>query len=366
MSFEPNWVSLPSTTIDCILNERGITKNRFAEILGWELLKVNELMAGELSIDDTIAQKLQQTLGSSKDFWIYRQDIYDIRRKEIESRKASWIKCLPVKDMINKGWIRKTGNLLEECLAFFDVPNVEAWNSTYANTFSYASFRKSETYDSEIFSTSAWLRRGELITKNFKANKWDKDLFENKLFDEIKPLIKLKNPSVFLPRLTKICSDCGILLAIVPNISKCYASGATKFLSKEKALMILSFRFLLDDHFWFTFFHEAGHLILHEDKITRIEGGSLQNNNFEDEEIEANLFASECLIPYQLKDEFLNLKRNKREIISFANKASVSPGIVIGQMQHKELIRFEYLNSYKRRYSWDDINLGIQKALSVY
>jgi HTH-type transcriptional regulator / antitoxin HigA len=366
MSFNPNWVSLPSTTINSILDERGITKVMFAKGLDWNVEMVDELVTGKLSIDETIAQKLHQILGASKDFWLSRQEIYDLRRKEISAKQMNWLKSLPICDMIKNGWINKTTNLLEECLSFFNVPNIEAWHYNYEDALSQASFRKSPTFDSELYATSAWLRRAEIITRNYKHNNWNKDLFEQKLFEQIKPLIKIKNPSVFIPLLTKICADCGVLLAIVPTINKCHASGATKFLSKDTAIMILSFRHLSDDHFWFTFFHEAGHLIMHEDKFTRIESISSGTNNQDDEEVEANIFASECLIPYQLKNEFTKLKRNKRDIISFASKASISPGIVIGQMQHNQMIRYEYLNSYKRHYSWDDINNGIQKATLMF
>jgi hypothetical protein len=35
---------------------------------------------------------------------------------------------------------------------------------------------------------------------------------------------------------------------------------------------VMSFRYLTDDHFWFTLFHEIGHLILHEAVRVRAEG----------------------------------------------------------------------------------------------
>jgi len=117
-------------------------------------------------------------------------------------------------------------------------------------------------------------------------------------------------------------------------------------------------RYLSDDHFWFTFFHEAGHLILHgnredvyvemENKIDRV---------YDEKEEEANIFAAEALIPYTLHDKLKSVRSNKRKIIQFAQLAGISPGIVVGQMQFLGYIKYQYLNSYKRRYKWEDIDL---------
>ena len=134
----------------------------------------------------------------------------------------------------------------------------------------------------------------------------------------------------------------------------CRASGATKFLDNDKAMLLLSFRYLSDDHFWFTFYHEAGHIVLHKSKSPIIEENS-SNKTYSEEEREANLFAGEVLIPHELQSELSRLRGNKRNIISFAMKAGVSPGIVVGQMQHRGIIDHKYLNSYKRRYDWEEI-----------
>lgn len=119
-------------------------------------------------------------------------------------------------------------------------------------------------------------------------------------------------------------------------------------------MLLLSFRYLSDDHFWFTFFHEAGHIVLHKSNAAFIEDNS-PDKNYSNEEKEANIFAGEILIPHELQGELSRLRGNKRNIISFAMKAGVSPGIVVGQMQHRGIIDHKYLNSFKRRYDWNDI-----------
>ena len=52
-------------------------------------------------------------------------------------------------------------------------------------------------------------------------------------------------------------------------------------------------RYKKDDFFWFTFFHEAAHLLLHSKKETFVDDGT-DNDVIENE---ANDFATDFLIP---------------------------------------------------------------------
>jgi len=117
-------------------------------------------------------------------------------------------------------------------------------------------------------------------------------------------------------------------------------------------MILLSFRYLSDDHFWFTFFHEAGHLLLHGDKSLFIEDGSEVSIK---EENEANLFAQNILIPPDSRAEFLSLTPSRETIMKFAVKIGISRGIVVGQLQHQGRLKREQFNYLKRRYSVDDL-----------
>jgi len=128
----------------------------------------------------------------------------------------------------------------------------------------------------------------------------------------------------------------------------------TKFITPNKALLLLSFRYKSDDQFWFTFYHEAGHLLLHGKKQLFVE--MINEPLINQDEADANVFAQEMLIPFELQQELKAIKRKyRRTIVDFAMKAGISPGIVVGQMQHHGYIPFSYLNKFKRRYNWDDI-----------
>ena len=114
---------------------------------------------------------------------------------------------------------------------------------------------------------------------------------------------------------------------------------------------MLSFRYLSDDHFWFTFFHEAAHLILHREKYIFLEGDDRLSS---DEEEEANKFAADTLIPPEFQAEMMSLPAETRAVMRFARKVGVSRGIVVGQLQHRGLLRRNQLNNLKHRYTWSE------------
>lgn len=359
----PNWSSSPGSTISDILKEKSISENEFATKMEVSISEVKSLLYGYNEIDETLANKLQNTLGASSSFWLNRENQY----REVlnsfsssEEDKKAWLKTLPIKDMLAFGWIKKSDDLTNECLKFFAAPNIEAWNINYGVSNGNPAFRISSKLESKSTSIATWLRKGELVAKNIKCKKWNKELFINKL-DEIKTLTRQKDPKRFIPKLIEICADCGVAVAIVPTPSGCPASGATKFMSNDKALLLLSFRYLRDDNFWFTFFHEAGHLILHEKDRIHIEVTDKKKSYIDsDEELDANNFAAEVLVPYEYHIEMQNIRSNKRKLIAFASKMDVSPGIIVGQMQYNKFISYQYLNSYKRYFKWEEINKALK------
>src|SRR5262245_53695423 len=138
------------------------------------------------------------------------------------------------------------------------------YTSTYVGLQQIAAFRTSPSFDSQPSAVAAWLRQGEIETEAFDCNHWDPIRFRESLAD-IRSLTRQKEPRRFIPALQRCCAESGVAVAIVRAPKGCRASGATRFLTRHKALLMLSFRYLTDDQFWFTFFHEAGHLLLHGD-----------------------------------------------------------------------------------------------------
>ncbi len=160
----------------------------------------------------------------------------------------------------------------------------------------------------------------------------------------------MKSPGESCPKLQSICALCGVAVVFVPHLKGTYANGATKWLSPHKAIITLSLRGAFADIFWFSFFHELGHVLLHSKKQTFV---ASEETKDEDIEQEANEFASNTLIPPKDYEKFL-ARKDLREtlIISFARKLNIHSGIVIGRLQHDQKISFNQYSNLRARLVW--------------
>lgn len=353
--FNPDWVSPPGDTIADILVERSCSHLEFAQRMGFTAKHVNELVTSRAPISLETARRLELVLGASADFWIareiqYRGDIVQARTEVELKGQEAWLKELPVKEMLQFGWLSQVlfeGNPTAACLRFFGVADVQAWRNTYRNVLETAAFRTSPTFRSQPGAVAAWLRQGEIESAGLECKPWDAKLFQNTLLD-IRALTRKRDPRLFLPELTRRCAACGVAVAIVRAPAGCRASGATRFLSPSKALLLLSFRYLSDDHFWFTFFHEAGHLILHSKKTLFLEGMKASSA----EEREANEFSARTLVPPDFQSQLERLNVERHAIRNFAKNIGVSPGIILGQLQYLGKARQNQLTTLKARFRW--------------
>jgi len=355
--FTPNWASAPGNTVADLLSERNMSITSFASKLNTTADYVNQLIQGSVAINREISNKLEEILGPPSEFWLSRESHYREAVTRLRASEEAWLKELPLKDMISLGWIKADSkDLVSTCLDYFNVQNVTAWRNKYHVELSMVNFRTSSSFSPKSGAVAAWIRQCEIRSESIVCQPWDRKLFRLTL-KEIKELTKIKDPNVFIPKLIDLCAKCGVAVAIARTPPGCQASGATKFISNDRPLLMLSFRYLTDDHFWFTFFHEAGHLLLHDKRAIFLEGEN-KNGVVTKEESEANEFAANELISKELIPQMMKVSAaNKKAVVGFAMLAGVSPGIVIGQLQHYGRISHAKFNGYKRRFSWENIEI---------
>lgn len=147
------------------------------------------------------------------------------------------------------------------------------------------------------------------------------------------------------------CRRVGVAVVFVAELHGTHVSGATQWLSADRALIQLSCRYKSDDQFWHAFFHEAGHILLHGKREIFIDDSA--NNGTEEQEREAHEFASALLVPPAKLRHFLDdWAGDQTTIQRFADELGIAPGIVVGQLQHRKILEFHQLNSLKR-YQFD-------------
>ena len=355
--FEPDWISPPGETIADILEEKDLSSEDFARRIGQTSAHVKDLIDGRMPITPDVAKRLAEVLGASKSFWVAREAQYRRQLERSHSKagadtKVQWLAELPFRDMEDFGWIKPKSSATEDrysaCLSFFNVPDIPTWRDHYRGMLESYAFRTSTSFQMMPGAVAAWLRRGEIVAEAIPCKNWDKKLFKEAL-SEIRRLTWTSDPQVFLPKLQQLCAACGVAVVVARAPQGCRASGATRFLSPTKALLLLSFRYLSDDHFWFTFFHEAAHLLLHSKVAVFLEGADMVSTAEEDE---ANEFAMLTLIPQEHQNELKELGANGAVVIKFARRIGIAAGIVVGQLQHHGYIGRGQLNHLKRRYQW--------------
>lgn len=363
-TFQPDWFSKPGDTLSKLLAQRSVSAMQLANQMGCEPSIVRGLLAGTVAIDERLAELLARAVGGSSEFWKARQarfesDLARVSHSVAPDKAKAWVKTLPLRQMAEAGWISQVNDraaAIRQALSYFDVADPDEWEGKYTHFQNSFAFRTSAHFEAKMGAVAAWLRQGEIEAASILCSTWHPARFRAEL-ENLRVLTKAKNPAYFIPKLRAVCARAGVAVVFVRAPAGCRASGASRFLPDAKrALIILSFRHLSDDHFWFSFFHEAGHLLLHGEQSTFVDGGGAAANK---KEAEANAFAAGILVPVSRHDTMMNLRPRARDIIRFALSVGVSPGIVVGQMQHLKLIPPSKLNWLKRRYSWEQIQEAI-------
>jgi addiction module HigA family antidote len=360
--YNPDYVSPPGETLEEVLEERGMSQVELAERMGRPKKTINEIIKGKAAITEETALQLELVLGIPAHFWNNRERHYRecLARQEEQKRLKSqieWLKKIPVNELIKRGWISKFKPKIEqlrEVLSFFGVVSPEQWEELWSKNLT-VDFRKSEVYESDTVALAAWLRQGEI-----EANKINCESYNEKNFKLILQQIRqltTSSPEVFLDKIVPLCAGVGVAVVIIPELFKISISGATQWLTPHKALLQLSLRYKTDDHFWFSFFHEAGHILLHSKREIFLE---LDKKQTDKKEKEADNFAADFLIPAKELDDFIsknkiikhkqNENKISKEVIKiFAQSLEIAPGIVVGRLQKEEFLPYTHCNDLKQK-----------------
>jgi HTH-type transcriptional regulator/antitoxin HigA len=205
-----------------------------------------------------------------------------------------------------------------------------------------------------VGSVAAWMRKGEIDASTISCAAYDAANFR-RVLEQLRGLTKESDPQVFIASLVSNAAAAGVAVVFVPAPTGCPASGVTKWLTPSKAHLQPSLRYKTNDHLWFTFFHEAGHLVLHGKRLMFLEGAESVRGEHEEE---ANRFATNMLIPEAHAARMRKLPATHGAIEEFAREMGIAPGIVVGRLQKEERLPWSHLNALKVRYRWAAENEG--------
>jgi HTH-type transcriptional regulator/antitoxin HigA len=352
--YMPDTASPPGETLEEVLDSRGMSQAELAERMGRPKKTINEIVKGKAAITAETALQFERVLGISAAFWIareqnYRESLARAREALELEKQADWLDQVPYRAMVKLGWVtehREKVRQLEEVLRFFAVASPSSWQGVWgaANLV----FRRSSAFESHPGAVAAWLRKGELEAASQQPNDYDVDAFK-RVLDRVRSLTR-ELPSNFASVVTQECNAAGVCIAFVPELPGTRAWGATRWLTPTRPLIQLSLRYKTDDHLWFTFFHEAAHIILHGRRDVFLEGDEQEQN---EKEAEADAFARDWLIPEAQYRVFRRLGAFSCAAASrFAFELGIAAGIVVGRLQHDGHLDRTQCNNLKKKVDW--------------
>jgi hypothetical protein len=256
-----------------------------------------------------------------------------------------------VRELIQRGWVESAHDKVDQLravLSFFGVASPEAWHGIWKSTGRATAFRESRAHESDFGAVAAWLRAGEIEGRRQRCAQFDASRFRAAL-NTIRASTG-EPPEAFCDVMREECAAAGVAVAFVQELPKLRVCGATRWLAPDKALIQLSLYYKRDDQFWFSFFHEAGHILLHGKREVFVDTNRVAKDV---EEEEANSFAANWLLPPARYAEFVAAGNfTVPDIAGFAYDLGIAPGIVVGRLQHDGHIGFHSANQLRRRLDW--------------
>ena len=353
---EKDWFSRPGDSVLSAMRRRGVTAEVLSTGLAGGVAQLRDLMSGQGVIDDETVAVLSSLLGGSTAFWKTRQAKYQEALAQAVDQLSdedadAWLDRIPAPGGARRITAKTRSVELERRLAYFGVSTLRAWDARYGPHQRQARFRRSLAFTQHDGATSMWLREGELEANLRQTSAWSSDELRTRLQD-IRSFSRISKPGRFMPLLVRSLADAGVALVVVRAPKGCRASGASRMIAPDKAMILMSFRHRGDDHFWFTLFHEIGHLLLHE-ASSFVDAEGMEGDDLC--ETQANDFAAEMIVPKNREAELESLPLDDATIRRFAVSLGVAPGLILGQLQHRGIVPHRTLHKLRRTWTWDQI-----------
>ena len=328
----------PGYYVKEMVEDSGLTQADFAKRLGTTPKNLSILIKGEQSLSIDIAAKLSRMLGTTVAYWLNLQQRYDEIRAEFLSeqelkKERQVFKMLDYQYFrVNFGLpdlARKIDEQIKCVREFLSIASLSVLQERdFAVSFRSCSENLSQ---SNIVSANAMVQIAINKVLETKTPQYNKKKFSRAVEFA---LTQTANHSGFLPDVRKAFHEAGVVLVVLPNLKNSGINGATKKIDGKVLLMVNDRRHFADT-FWFTLFHEIGHIVSGDFGITFSEN----DNHLEDK---ADIYAQRKLIPQEQYEYFIKTTKifDEKTIREFARQINRDPGIVFGRLQNDKIISY--------------------------
>jgi len=355
ISYCPDHASPPGDTLAEALEEAGMSQVELARRTHLSAKHVNRLIKGHVPLSPDVATRLESVLGVPAQFWNAREANYRSRLACLTGatpEEQAWLDQLPWRELRKRGYLADTDSmarLVREVKQFFGVATVTAYSNLWIQPD--VVFRLAKAHDKDPHALAAWVRITELRASAVECSPYSETAFRSVL-DKIRSWTA-SPPSDIGVQLVRVLSNAGVAIVFEPEIQGARVSGAAYWMN-DKPVIALSLRYRKDDQFWFSLFHEAGHILLHPRKQRFVDGSIGREPASEDVsddsnaklEREADRFAATILIPEHY-DARLKTIVSLTEAEHFAKELGIAPGIVVGRLQFEGILDWSVGNRHK-------------------
>jgi HTH-type transcriptional regulator/antitoxin HigA len=324
------------------LDARGWNQRDLAYILGTPEQAVNLIISGKRGISPEMAKALGEAFEVHADFFANLQKAYDMARARDPdpgvSKRARLQSVYPVREMIKRCWFTDTdADMLEVQMSrFFKVANTNEIPHVMAHA------AKKTHYDAVPASQLAWLFRVRQIAEAMPSVPYS----ERKLREALSLLRTFLIDPEEARHVPRLLMEAGVRLVIVEGLSGGKIDGVCFWLDERSPVIGITMLHDRIDNFWFVLRHEIEHVLQKhgmEVEVIDIElGKSLMGHNKppaeSDQEEVANTAAAEFCVPQKDMTSFIVRKTPffaERDVLGFAKRVQVHPGIIVGQIQHR-------------------------------
>lgn len=336
----------PGATIKEQLEDRHMSQKEFSKRMDMSEKHISKLINGEVLLTTDMALKLEMVLGIPASFWsnlesIYREKLAKVIIENDMDEDIKLSKKFPYKDMVKNNWVEDTSNETEIVVnlrKFFEVVKLHLLD---INLLPSIACRRMAVHEKADYSLIAWAQKAKLEARTIQTKPINLKGLEKRISD-IRKMTSDK-PETFCDNLVDLLAEVGIALVFLPHIEGSFLHGAT-FYDGKKIVVGLTVRGKDADRFWFSLFHELGHIL--KGHINQTQGTSDQD------ELDADEFSKEILIPYNQYIAFVEHKDfSKSSIITFSKQVGIDSGIVVGRLQKDGYIEYSWHNDLKKKYS---------------
>jgi HTH-type transcriptional regulator/antitoxin HigA len=355
-NWSPNWATHPGDHLAEMIEDRGLSQAEFSRLADLSPKLVSTIISGKNRVSPETAIKLERVLGLKAYIWTGLQsnwDLFQARSEDVHSDDwRSWLSKFPIRELKKRGQLPSTNDekvIFNEVLTLFGIGSPDAYAAKIGSLA--VQHRQSAAHSVSEDHIYTWLLLGERKARCQGLPKFDRLAFEAAI-REIRNLT-VTEPANFEPRLKDLCSQAGVAVVFEKPISQTGLFGSARWFDADRAIIQMSLRMRTNDHFWWTFFHEAAHILLH------------QGQNFFDDyrattqravaEVEADNWAMEILVGRDNLQRLLVERPTTRfAVCKEAERLNVHPGIVVGVLQHHKVLKHSHLNGLKEKFELED------------